>query len=455
MIAMAKKISGIIITVLCIFTATAACAAADMDKGGEVSHFNLWMAQDKATDGWYGMRDKLEKSGLGISSNYIMDVNGNPTGGIEQKASFSGLLYMEANLDFEKISPYLQDLALKVSNFLFSGQNLSYKIGNFYWVQEVYVDGNYFLGVVDLSLSILDDTFVFETGRISAGDIFGVPTFAQYYVTSAVNGRLAAIPSNVFFPHYNIAAWGARATYQPNKEWDFVTGIYNADPSVSNTGYHGANFNFDMDKGYLAVGQLTYKHGQSKSEAGLPGSATFGAYYESSKFTDLGGSSKIWRGNYGFYLIADQMIYRGEWPELERPSDLRSDAIFAEKVKKPYHQPAAVPLDRPKGLSVWGGAVLAPEKHINTQTYQVATGLIYQGLPPNRNRDVTAFLFVLGHFSEELAGQSDEMIIEFNHRFQLGPWFYITPDIQYIINPNGQSNIDDALVLGFEANFDF
>lgn len=452
---MLNKISGMIVVVLCIFAA-AACAAQDSGKGDDISHFNLWMEQSNATDGWYGMRDNLEKAGITISSNYIMDVNGNPIGGVEQKASFSGLLYAEADVDFEKMSPYLKGLALKVSNFLFSGQNLSYKIGNFYWAQEVYVDGNYFLGVVDLSLSVLDDTFVFETGRISAGDVFAVPTFAQYYVNSAVNGRLATIPSDVFFPHYNIAAWGVRATYQPNKDWHLVTGIYNADTSVSKLGYHGANFNFDMDKGYLAVGQLTYKHGHDKkSETSLPGSATFGSYFESSTFPDLTGSSKRWRGNYGFYLMADQMIYRGEWPEFEGPLHMRSDAIFAEKVKKPYNQPVSMPLDRPKGLSVWGGAVFAPENNINTQTYQLATGLIYQGLPPNRNCDVTAFLFVLGHFSDKLAGQSDEMILEFNHRFQLGPWFYITPDIQYIINPNGQSNIGNALVLGAEASFNF
>jgi porin len=47
------------------------------------------------------------------------------------------------------------------------------------------------------------------------------------------------------------------------------------------------------------------------------------------------------------------------------------------------------------------------------------------------------------------------MILELNHRFQLGTWCYVTPDIQYIINPNGQSDINDALVLGFEASFDF
>ncbi|MFA5168526.1 MAG: carbohydrate porin, partial [Candidatus Omnitrophota bacterium] len=150
-----------------------------------------------------------------------------------------------------------------------------------------------------------------------------------------------------------------------------------------------------------------------------------------------------------------QMIYKGEWPEYEGPFHKRSGAMFAEQRRQPYHQQTTVPLDRPKGLTLWGTAVLAPQENINIQTYELVAGLVYQGLPPNRNRDATAFCFVLGHFSEDLQGQGNEMVLELNHRFQLGPWAYITPDIQYVINPNGQRNIKDSLVLGLETSFDF
>ncbi|MDD5634093.1 MAG: carbohydrate porin, partial [Candidatus Omnitrophica bacterium] len=329
-------------------------------------------------------------------------------------------------------------------------------IGSFYSPQEVFTSGDYFFGELDLSLSMLDDMFVFEIGRIFAGDIFAVSPMFQYYLTSAVDGRLSAIPSDVFFPHYSITSWGTRVTYQPNKDWHLVAGLYNADPNVAKINNHGTDFSFDMDKGYLAVGQLTYKHGQERGDVILPGSISFGSYYESSRFKDLSDTNKRWCGNYGFYLMADKMIYKGEWPEYEGPSCLRSGAMLAERIKNPFNQQlTSLPLDRPKGLTVWGAASLAPQDNINTQTYEIATGLVYQGLPPNRNRDVTALCFILGHFSEKLEGQSDEMILELNHRFQLGPWCYVTPDIQYIINPNGQSNINDALVLGVEASFDF
>ncbi|MDD5495946.1 MAG: carbohydrate porin [Candidatus Omnitrophica bacterium] len=449
---------GIISAVIALFFFSAVSElsfAGNRDINHTGASINGWLSQKTATGNWGGLRDSLEDAGIDISSNYITDISGNPAGGLKQVAKYSGFLSLTAALDLEKIAS-IPGLALKVSNFLATGRDISAAIGSFYSPQEVFTSGDYFFGVLDLALSVLDDTFTFEVGRIFAGDIFAVSPMFQYYLTSAVNGRLAAIPSDVFFPHYSIAAWGTRVTYQPNKDWNVIAGLYNADPNAAKVNNHGADFSFDMDEGYLAVGQITYRHGQERGEAILPGGISFGSYYESSRFTDLSHPDKRWHGNHGFYLMADKMIYKGEWPEYEGPSYLRSGAMLAESIRKPFYpQLSSLPLDRPKGLTVWGAATLAPQDHINTQVYEIATGLVYQGLPPNRNRDVTALCFILGHFSDRLEGQSDEMILELNHRFQLGPWCYITPDIQYIINPNGESDIDDALVLGFEASFNF
>jgi porin len=451
---MNKKVIAAIIALWFVLAAVVTYAASDRNDVFNAAVFNDWLSQKTATGSWAGLRPSLENAGISVSANYTTDIGGNPVGGLYQAVRYSGFLSLATALDFDKIAS-IKGLTLKVSNFLATGRDITKATGSFYSPQEVFTSGDYFFGELNLSLSIFDDMFNFEVGRIFAGDIFAVSPMFQYYLTSAVDGRLSAIPSNVFFPHYSITSWGTRVTYQPNKNWHLITGLYNADPKVAKINNHGADFSFAMDKGYLAVGQLTYRHGQERGDLILPGSISFGSYYESSRFTDLSNPSKRWHGNYGFYLLADKMIYKGDWPEYEGPSYMSSDAMIAQRLKKPYIQQATVPLDRPKGLTAWGAASLAPQDNINTQTYEIATGLVYQGLPPNRNRDVTAFAFILGHFSEKLQGQSDEMILEFNHRFQLGPWFYVTPDIQYIINPNGQSNIKDALVLGFEASFNF
>jgi porin len=43
------------------------------------------------------------------------------------------------------------------------------------------------------------------------------------------------------------------------------------------------------------------------------------------------------------------------------------------------------------------------------------------------------------------------MPIEVGHRFQITPSIYAQPSIQYVVNPGGTGDIDDALVIGVQA----
>lgn len=443
-----------LIAIFFISVATNVQGAENIKAPAEIMFFKSWLGQETATGDWFSLRNKLEERGVTISSNFTTDIGGNPIGGLKQTAKYSGFLNIGMAIDFEKLAS-IKGLSLSVSNYLASGEDLSGSIGNFFGVQEIYTPGSYFFGELDLSLSLLNDSVVLETGRLFAGDVFATSEFCQYYVNGGINNNLNSIPANIFFPAFNITAWAARATYEPNKEWQLVCGIYNADTRVEKVNNYGADFSFAMDNGYLAIGQLAYKRNKRRKDNGLPGSATFGCYYQSSRFQDLSDPTKRWHGNYGFYLVVDQMIYRGDWPEFKGPSYMRSEATYGERARQPYSHQTAISADRPKGLSVWGAGYLAPQTHTNTQTYQLVGGLVYRGLPSGRDHDVTAFCVILGKFSDQLDGQGTETVVELNHRFQVGPWFYITPDIQYVINPNGQNDIDDALVLGVELSANF
>ena len=414
---------------------------------------NSWLGQQTLTGDWGGLRSRLVDKGVTISANYTMDLAGNPTGGNRQGFTYAGFLQVGAALNLEKLIS-LKGLALTVSNYVASGRNLSNEIGEYYGVQEIYAPGDYYFGELDLSLTLAEDKLILEAGRLFAGDVFATSDLWQYYMNGGINTNLISSSGDAFFPHFQVASWGARATYEPDKKWKFAAAAYDANPKVKDPYRHGADFSFSTDDGCLAVGQLTYKHNHDK-EGGLPGSATFGGYYESSKFNYLADSSITRKGNYGLYFIIEQMLYRGDWPEFTGPKHLSSQAGYSERVKQPYYQRIAFPADRPKGLTAWWSTYLAPQEKINAQTYQLAGGLVYQGLPPNRNRDVTAFCVIYGNFSDDLAGQDAETMLELNHRFQVSQWCYITPDIQYIFNPNGRHNVDNALVLGAEASFNF
>ncbi|MFO1113501.1 MAG: carbohydrate porin, partial [Rhodospirillales bacterium] len=108
--------------------------------------------------------------------------------------------------------------------------------------------------------------------------------------------------------------------------------------------------------------------------------------------------------------------------------------------------------------------VAAPDEDKNTFPYFVSGGLIYEGLFDSRPKDKAGLAVASGFYSSDLRDaqrdadvrrQYAETILEVNYQVQFTQYFYVRPDIQYVIDPSGYDNIDNALVLGFEAGVTF
>ncbi|MDD5246745.1 MAG: carbohydrate porin, partial [Candidatus Omnitrophica bacterium] len=97
-------------------------------------------------------------------------------------------------------------------------------------------------------------------------------------------------------------------------------------------------------------------------------------------------------------------------------------------------------------------------------------GLLYRGLVPGRDEDVSMFGFAYGKWSNALESsqrddrdtnssgldhQEYELMFELSYKMQLRPWLFVQPDIQWIVNPGGRGDIDDALVTGTRIGFVF
>lgn len=86
--------------------------------------------------------------------------------------------------------------------------------------------------------------------------------------------------------------------------------------------------------------------------------------------------------------------------------------------------------------------------------FYAAGGLLYRGLFENRENDHTAFGVFYGRFSDHLPGRGSELVLELNYGIQLTPWLYLTPDLQYVVNPGG-TTVPDAWVIGIESGITF
>ena len=116
-----------------------------------------------------------------------------------------------------------------------------------------------------------------------------------------------------------------------------------------------------------------------------------------------------------------------------------------------------------KGLTALACATIGPD-NINKFPFFLMSGLIYKGLVPGRSGDTTAVQMSYVKYSDKLkeseqsAGlstQKYEIAFEFTHKIMITKWMYMQPDIQYIVQPGGTGNIDDALVIGFQSGLTF
>jgi porin len=385
-----------------------------------------WLAQDTATGDWGGLRSRAEAAGLQVDGNYQTDLLANLAGGERQGFAYAGTMEVSLDFDLEKIAG-LQGMSFFIAGYWASGDDLSdTRIGNLIDVSQVFDGRTVRLGQMYVEQKLPGDTLSLAIGRLTTGDDFATSDLYDSYVSSGVNGNPFAISENLpSFTSDSVAQWGVRAIVRPTDQIRLGAGVYNADPEIAREGKHGVDFVLNPDDGVLAIAEAGYRWNQGKDDSGIPGSVTFGGYVDSSDFDALDGSGRTRKGNYGFYLQADQMAYREGGP------------------------------GSAQGLTPWGALTLAPAEGINTIPFSAAGGLVYRGLLPRRDDDLTALAVYHGAFSDRLQDQSAETVIEANHRFQLAPWLYVTPDFQYVIQPDGRSDIDNAAVLGGEIGIDF
>jgi porin len=277
-----------------------------------------------------------------------------------------------------------------------------------------------------LEHKLFDEALDVALGRLSTGDDFATSELYDSYVSSGINGNPFAISENLpSFTEDSVAQWGVRAILQPTAEIHLAAGVYNADPDVAKDAKHGVDFVLNPQDGVLAIAEAGYHWNQAEDDTGLPGDAMIGGYYDSSDFAAVDDANGERDGNDGFYLLLDQMAYREGGPGSD------------------------------EGLTPGVAFTFAPVERVNTIPFSASGGLVYQGLMPGRDDDLTALAVYYGKFSDRLQDQNAETVVEANHRFQLAPWLYVTPDFQYVIRPNGQSDIDDAAVLGGEIGIAF
>jgi porin len=249
-----------------------------------------------------------------------------------------------------------------------------------------------------------------------------------------------------------------------------LAGVFDGNPAGGDAGdpqklnRHGTDFN--LGNGALFIGEVQYAINQSPANAsdsqpaGLPGTYKLGFWYNTERFADQQfdntglslanpastGIPQSHRGNYSFYAVADQMVWR---PGAGSP---QSVGVFARVMGAPGDRNLV-------DLGVNAGVTLkAPFKGRDNDVVGLAVGYAKIGSHAQGLASDTASLTTPGYPS-----RSAETLIEATYQYQVTPWWLLQADFQYTFRPAGgipnpeypSQRVGNEAVVGVRTNIVF
>ncbi|HWN96634.1 MAG TPA: carbohydrate porin [Methylomirabilota bacterium] len=441
--------------------------------------------QDYLLGDWGGLRSDLSRRGVDFEFFFAGSGPINLDGGLEHGGAYQGGLLMALTLDSEKLVGY-DGGTFNVSSIWLHGEKPFSEryVGDLNKVNLIDFENSFRLWELWYEQEFWDGRASLKFGQMAIDRDFIVPEYYNglasinllnqtfFYPTMAFN-----VYDQPFFPvgHHALSstpygAPGIRLRIDPFEHAYFQIAAYDGNPDFSDS---GTRISLRSDEGALLYAEIGLKINQTKEAQGPPGNIKLGAYYHTDDFYDIyqgtfnafdnfiasqgiplpplsPGLARTREGNYGFYFLADQTLWR-------------------EAGKEDVAQ---------QGLVGFFRVATAPENR-NLAKFGIDGGLVYNGLIPSRDWDTFSIAGSYMEISDDLSSaQRDinaalrrnfglapaftkfadyEAVIEASYKAQLTAWWTLQPSVQRVIHPGGrvQANIPDAWVFILQTTLRF
>ncbi len=314
------------------------------------------------------------------------------------------------------------------------GRDLSGEyVGNHLTISNVAAHRSLYLYELWLQQSFAGDTLSLRLGQLAADAEFATTEYGSLFINSAfgwppfLSGNLPNVG-----PAFPKGAPGLRLAFTPTPEWTLQSAVYQGDPFADEESYNGTRWKLDSAIGVTWLNELHYGWNQQEESSALPGIAKLGIWYQSANIEDPS-SHHVHSGNYGAYLIVDQMIYR----KRDAPAD-QGIGWFCRIATNPHER--------------------------NFISRYLDTGFRWKGALPGRENDELGLAFAYAGLSKSAQEQlreegardpGAEMLLELTYRYQCTSWCALQPDLQYVIRPGGTADYRNAVVLGLRLALEF
>lgn len=369
---------------------------------------SLRAQKEPLTGDAFGAREKLANRGIEFQAQYYADFSKNLMGGVNTTGSNFGHLFdFTVTLDTQKAGLWPGGTVL-ANFFCVGGDFATVDVGDIQGVDNIDSDSRTALYELWYQHALLDGALRIKAGKIDANIEFDAIGSAADFL----NSSWGSSPTILGFPCYPEPATGATIFLEPT-DWLYIgAGVFDgAAQEGYTTGTRGPStfFGSPADLFLITEGGIRWTFAPDTRA----GRAAVGFWRHTGTFDRFDGGTE--HGTCGFYLFLEQSI----WSDGDRQL-----GVFAQ----------------------YGWA----DEHISPIGHHLGMGISFAGPFAVRADDVVGAMVSIALLSDESgAGFDDrsETAIEIFYKAQVFPWLSVQPDIQYVMNPGGVSENDDALAF--------
>jgi porin len=400
-----------------------------------------------------GTRKWLYDHGVSYNFIYTNDVLSNLSGGIKRGTIDQGKLEAQLYIDLEKLAG-LKDWTFYANAF---------GIYNDGRIRRDYVGGMNTIAAIEATPTIrLSELWLerwlgpvsFRFGQLAADAEFFYSDVSQIFLQSDWP-TIGAVNLPGGGPAYPLSAVGARIKYELPKDASLLFAIFNGDPAPpcgnadpDTCNRYGVNFRLS-DPAFM-IGEFQWRRNRGKDDTGLATTLKIGGWnhlgqFPDKQFTNNGmllanpasnGIPLMHRGDYGFYGVIDQQLYR-------LPGSSGDT-----------------------GISIFNRSAISPSDR-NLVNVEIDGGIVFAGMIPKRPNDSFGASVIYSRFSNSIRAFDQEQInfgtlstpprdyemnLEFTYVAEIIKGWVVQPVYTYIWHPSGTGiRYPDAHVAGVRS----
>lgn len=375
------------------------------------------------TGDWGGARRQWAEEGINFRADYVSETFFAVDGGLKRGHAYAQQVRAGVDADMGKLAGWRgATLHFTLNDRRGIGLSSDY-VGNRLPIQEDY--GGLYTRLTEASYEqeLAGGQLNMRLGFFAMGNDLGGIALGCNFVNAAFCAHPLSLSGNTGWYNYPNARWGAALRYKLRPEWLLRSGVFQVNSKLGDkdnafkpfaAGTTGVLLPLELE--YAPAGPLTAHY-------------KFGLYYDSSQAARQGASGTV-DERYGFYVLAEQMLWR----------------------------------TGSRALSVFGQYTINPETSA-PMTRWYAAGLVKAGTFEGRDTDTVSLGVVHAVVNPRLralhasAGDlpAGESVVELSYGWQLRRWLSVKADLQYIVDPGSFSyrRTPNATAIGGQLRVTF